>query len=296
MKKVIGLFVLGFFLTGLLLADDNADIFGNKEKSDDASDIISVKYEKKSVAKALLLSSIFPGAGQFYTDKSNYFSYVYAALEIGFLGGYLIYDKKGRDAEDKYKSYALINYNRDYQTWAQTELSRDDPNAIPFYTIPGPDEDSPHFRLDPGDTQHFFEDIGKYDKYIFGWTDWYETYAGTDSTDAANIRWEWSNGGTEGVVLIGNYPLGSENADKPSKSALRQEYIKMRKDAETHYDKAETFTFLLIFNHLISAIDAARVTVKHNKESISQAPFQINFKTAMYNNKITPCLVLSKGF
>lgn len=64
--------------------------------------------------------------------------------------------------------YIGTRYNREFQHKVESILIGIEPNDI---------YDSYFFNLDDNNTAHFFEDIGKYNKYIFGWVDWYFTYA-----------------------------------------------------------------------------------------------------------------------
>jgi len=68
--------------------------------------------------------------------------------------------------------YIGPRYNRELQNRVQSALISI--NAYDIY-------DDVFFRLDEVNTDHFYEDIGKYNKYIFGWADWYYTFAADDS-------------------------------------------------------------------------------------------------------------------
>jgi hypothetical protein len=64
---------------------------------------------------------------------------------------------------------------------------------------------SDYFRLAEVGTDHFYEEIGKYHKFIFGWDDWYEKYA------EYGIQWAFD---LEGIYeWLGNYPTNPNCAD-----------------------------------------------------------------------------------
>ena len=273
----------------LPLLAQQADALDDEDLSEG---IVKINYEKKSVATAALLSSLFPGAGQFYANPRAVTTYIFPILEVGMWVGYFTFQGKGEDKEDKYMDYADEHYNRDYQIEVQNLLMGIADNDI---------YDSSHFRLDDTNTQHFYEDIGKYDKYIFGWDDWYATYVTNAGgvplfamDDGANI------GSTADDIWMGNYPdstaMNEHHYDTPY-SPMRAEYDVMRRDAEKEYDKADYFTFGLILNHIVAAIDAIRVTRAYNIDYISKRPpVEVDVQTCMRSGQLTPMLTLSHRF
>ena len=231
------------------------------------NNIIQINYEKKSLAKAMLLSSLFPGAGQFYANRKSITTYIFPLIEIGLIAGYFINYNEGLDKEAAYEDYADDNYNRVNQYDVEvivSDLHNDD-----IYTYD-------HFRLDAKNTQHFYEDIGKYDKYIFGWNDWYGDYVATGYDDDY----------LEGWIIESN-----------RESDLRNNYIVMRKDAETSYDNAKSLSFGIVANHILAAIDAVRITKIYNRGYLSNtSKLEINFAPIFVNNNFSPALMVTKRF
>ncbi len=262
------------------------------------NDIIQINYEKKSLAKAMMLSSLFPGAGQFYANKRSITTYIFPLIEIGLIAGYFINYNDGLDAEDKYEDFADNHYNRDHQHYAETDLINDSMNNSSFY--------DDHFRLDDENTQHFYEDIGKYHKYVFGWIDWFDIYATNTAGNTVSPEWLWEET-TEGKNLwIGNAVTNSEseyfnesNYSDPYTiySGFRSEYIQMRKEAETMYDKAELYSFGIVANHILAAIDAVRLTRVHNRGYLSNtSKIEIKIAPIFVNNNFSPALMITKRF
>ena len=282
------------------------------------NDIITVHYEKKSARKAMLFSAIFPGAGQFYANRKSITTYIFPMIEIGLWYGLMHYTNEGRDKEDEYEYYAtdeivgyvdgdetnldpdnlIYRYNREYQTIAQNDLIFQSEN--PFYDN--------HFRLDDTNTQHFYEDIGKYDKYIFGWIDWFDIYSELiPNTNAYTFDWilednelglkEWM--GNHPTDSLSSYYVGNEelyDGQRGRYSGMRAEYISMREDSRNSYDKAELFSFGIVLNHIVSAFDALRVTKRYNREYISDNSLKIKLMPVMVQNNISPALIISKRF
>ena len=163
------------------------------------NDIIQINYEKKSPAKAMMLSSLFPGAGQFYANRRSITTYIFPIIEIGLIAGYFINYNDGLDKEADYQDFADPLYNRSHQHSAENDII---PNNMSYY------ED--HFRLDDDDTQHFYEDIGKYDKYIFGWIDWFDIYARGENGEFTSPSWIWDGEGID-MKIAGVDTLNSDS-------------------------------------------------------------------------------------
>jgi hypothetical protein len=292
MRKTILLTALMLFLAATMFAQS-----GPRAATDD--DIIKVNYQKKSVSTALILSCAVPGLGQFYGNRRSFTTYLFPIIEIGLWAGYINYDNKGSDIESKYRKFADANYQRAHQTAVAQQLcdvvTPTSPEGDDLYDGLG---DGQFFHLDENNSQHYYEDIGKYDKFIFGWNDWYAQYA------ANGVSWCWDSG-NEGYYdpdhkWIGNNPTdgsstGDDDCDTPY-SALREHYDDMRKDAESNYDKGSYFTFGLVANHILAGIDAVRVTRKYNADYLSQNPIDFHLRTLCRNNRLMPMLMLEHRF
>ncbi len=279
-----------------------------------SDDIFTIHYEQKSVPKAVILSALLPGAGQFYVSPKSITAYIFPAIEIGLLFGYFHFTNKGDNKEKDYEYYAtgeiigyedddpingnpIYRYDRDKFNFVKDDLINEIGNS--FYDN--------YFNLDDENTQHFYEDIGKYNKYIFGWADWFDIYATDTEGYWTNPNWRPWFESDQGDKWSGNYPTNPESEhyvgneeiyDNHSGiySGMRAKYIKMRNDAEKYYDKAEYFSFGIIFNHIFSALDAVRVTKRYNAEYISNNNFKIKIAPVFVNNDICPALLVSKGF
>ncbi len=300
---------------------------------------IKTEYKQKSAAKAMMMSAIFPGAGQFYSNKMSITAYIFPVIEAGMWYGYLKYRKKGKDIEKDYEYYAtdevIGHYDSDspailgvaanegdyyhegdpiyrYERWrqyvAQENFKTNAQN--PFYDN--------HFRLDgigddgqltENNSQHFYEDIAKYDKYLFGWFDWFTIYGEyqEDWTDY-NFHWIFQEDVTgEGNKWYGNtayndtisyYLQDQANYDAKNGmySTMRAKYIVMRQDAEDNFKKSRLFSYGIIFNHIFSVIDAVRVTKQTNIKYLSENKVKLGISPVLTENGITPYISISKRF
>ncbi len=282
------------------------------ESSDDDfnmnNEIIKVNYNKKSAKRAMLMSAIVPGAGQFYVNKTGITTYIFPVIEAACWAGYIIYTGEGNDQEDEYKtyvngeninyghayydpdnpssvsSYSGTRYNRDFFNYSKDNME----NSYPANSV----YKENHFHLDDKNTQHFYEDIGKYNKYVFGWADWYCEYV---DDETGNIDWAGKDSGE----WNGNYSMtdsGDGDVHEPN-SAMRDVYNGLRADAEDSFDIARLFLFGVAFNHVASSLEAVRVTKKYNSNYLSDnTKPSLEFHTVMKSTGLTPTLSLVKRF
>lgn len=291
MKKIVIILVVIAIMLPLVAQDT--------EDEEIINDIIEVKYQQKSAGKAMLMSSIFPGAGQAYANYKSITTYIFPLIEIGLWYGMYHFQQEGEDKESAYEDYADIYYDRERQHHAEEDLITAS-NENPFYEN--------HFRLDEENSQHFYEDIGKYNKYIFGWQDWFDIYCTSPQGYATNANWIWEDESADYKKWAGNQPINpnSEYYNDSTQqlydnnngiySEMRAEYIDMRQEAEDYYDKADLMSFGIVFNHIISAFDALRVTKQYNFEAISQNKLKMKISPMLVDNQVSLGLIFSKRF
>ena len=305
------LLIFSFCLFGQNKQETDIDqwLYQTEEENIDASrdtvitnDLIKVNYNQKSAHLAMAMSMLIPGTGQFYANRTAITTYIFPILELGFIGGIVYYNKQGNDKTDKYEKYAngeLVTYltpdgtpisGYRYERGRQNQIQDilKDINTVDIY------EDT-YFRLDENNSQHFYEDSGKYPHYVFGWMDWYYRFAADESGNFVTPRWQFDGpNDSPHTHWTGNYPICGQNTDiaisinSHEMSRMRQTYIKMRNDAKDDYGIAHLFTFGLAFNHLVSGLDAVRVTRNFNRYYISQAAPSFNFYAAMPSGNVTP--------
>lgn len=332
MNKVILIF-LGLALLSSAFAQNIDDlIFQEQEEQTPADDIIRVNFEPKSAQRAMLFSALLPGAGQFYAKPSAFTAYLFPVLELAAIGGIIWFNKLGNDKTEDFEyfangetvtqtftytvdgqdysyTYAGTRYRREYQDAVQNVMMNINPGTLDIY-------DGTFFRLDDTDTQHFYEDIGKYNKYVFGWADWYHNFAtdprtGTFYLDQIpdHATWVFNPNHTDPQLVIDNrwiknyriaYYLDNQDNLDPANavapgdfdaSPWRQEYLEMRRDANRQFSFANYFTLGLAANHIAAAIDAFVLTKRVNRQAITQTGFQLQYYTGLSsNNNLTPSL------
>lgn len=277
--------------------------------------VIQVNYKKKNTKLAVMMSAILPGAGSVYVNPSRWVGYIFPIIEGALIYGYMSYRQDATDQERAYEKYVNgeiititdpsgnpiytgTRYNREFQKMVQQYVS--DVNSEDIY-----DEGANGFyRLDATNSQHFYEDVGKYNKYIYGWADWYERYAysGEGSFDEGYVNpyINWDTDENDVGHIISSYSLTNNNYSNDTYEGLntpmRTEYIQMRRDAQEKYDSSNYFLYGMVLNRVVSAIDAGLAVKKYNKNYISQSNFQFNYAATTKNDRFTPMVFLTQRF
>lgn len=348
MKKLSMLLISLCLAFGLTAQNIDDLIFQDKDKEETKesikNDVIQVNFKPKSARRAMLYSALFPGAGQFYADKSALTTYLFPVLEAAMIGGIVYFSSQGSKKEKVFEKYAngetitqtftyVVHdttysftytgprYNRDFQSYVEDNLMGLNYRGKPVLQQSFNDiYDGTLFRLDSKNSQHFYEDIGKYNRYIFGWVDWFANFAIDPRANNASIQdstlsvlnlpefrgaWVTSGDNFETFRWNSNYRIedflnpGVDNPvppSLPSASPMRQKYIALRNDSKDQYSYASYFTMGLAFNHIASAIDAVVLTNKTNRSALTQNPLQLHYYTALRESRITPSLGLSYNF
>ncbi len=253
--------------------------------------------EKKSAFRAIMYSTLFPGGGHYYANRKSIGTFLFPVIEIALWVGYFHFDSKGSSIEDDYMDFADEHYDWDYYIFGRDSLidgydaiNRQQASAN-IYSNRDPETDELiHFRLDPvTDPQHYYEDIGKYNKYIFGWTDWHDTYVNPES---GKIHWRLNDDG----IWLGNWPWESDPENdryhRPY-TKLRAEYIQMRRDAQENFDRSYLMSFGLALNRIAASLDAIRVTQQYNRELRYSSNFDLHITPKYTGNFLTPLLNLT---
>ncbi len=238
----------GFLLSNIAAAADwekfytesPRQIFALRELQEDEE--IGIEYDgTKSVAKAVLFSAVIPGAGQLYAG--SYLKTVgFMAIEAASWYMYLHYNKQGKDLEDKFERYADTHWSEEkYWDWIahKSGLPRNDLAGLRAW-------EHDHFShgLHEQKDQQYYEMIGKYDQFNYGW----------DDVDAS---------------LIGeDIPYWRNN-----RSANRLLYEDMRKDSNDAFKNATTGVTIVIVNHILSTLDATWTVKRHNNQMAQASLF-----------------------
>jgi hypothetical protein len=218
----------------------------------------------KSPFKAFMLSFIVPGAGQVYMG-SEVKAAVFLGLEALSWTGYFVYHNRGNERTDEFNLFADTHWSENrygdflFSNWEV----RDDDSVFSdfggyYFTHHLPDTK----------TQQYYEMIGKYDQFVFGWDD-VDTVA-TPPT-SANLRRAYS--------------------------ANRMTYEEMRHKANQMYGRATASLIAMMVNHVVSGVEAALAARSHNKR-IDDPARNVTIKavTAELNGTHFPMLTVAYRF
>lgn len=215
------------------------------------------KINHRSTGRAFLYSLILPGAGEYYTG-SKFKAAIFLGIEAVSWYGYITNYTTGQDREDEFKAYADQYWNpAAYRAWLV------DARGVPSDTVPFRDDNGepttfthhlPDFK-----TQQYYEMIGKYDQFQYGWT------------------------GT-------NYNIAD------STSEYRTDYLNIRNDANNKFDAARNFAIVAIANRIVSAFDAALSAHRLNKRTDKFSEIRIKARLADYHGKRIPKVTFTYKF
>lgn len=210
--------------------------FALQDTADEAVESSGYAIDAKNGGKALIFSAVLPGAGQLYAG-----SYLKA---LGFIaveaaGWYLYSDftGDGNRIEDEFEAYANLNWSED-QYWnaisSMAGLSMDDRDALREWE---------HANFSHGlhleKDQQYYEMIGKYNQFNYGWIDVYnDTPRPTDK-----------------IIYL----------KEQERSEKRLYYEGRRNASNTAFKRATGSLTLVMINHLASALDAVWTVSRHNR-------------------------------
>ena len=236
------------FLTGNLQNDLSLDINSDTSANSFAATRTVGSKKLYSPLKAGLFSAVIPGAGQFYTKK-YWQSAAFFGAEVLLWVMYATYEKKGDNQTTLFQKYADNNWSVvQYATWINSKFGQsititatglhpwDNVNWAQLNAaedaIGGDFAIQPTgftHRLAPHGDQQYYEMIGKYSQFGSGWSD--------------------ATGFSKADVLA-NKGIGNISAQFLA-------YSKMRGDANSFYNIATTVSYVIVANHVLSALEAA---------------------------------------
>ena len=190
----------------------------------------------KSPGKALFLSALVPGAGEYYAGSRKRAA-VFFGLEVLGWALWSSWNSKGDDIEEEFRSTARAEWDpQSYIGWRISSRSRFSSltHALPCSVNVVNDGTDGLGDCPESELQQYYELIGKYDQFVSGWS---------DLTD--------DNGS----------PVQPSAVDSVESfhSAIRFEYEDRRDDSNKYLERASTMAGLILVNHVLSAIDASRV-------------------------------------
>ena len=190
----------------------------------------------KSPGKALFLSALLPGAGEYYAGNRKRAA-IFLGLEALGWALWSKWDGKGNDIIDEFRATAREHWEpKDYLNWRLSSRSRFSSltHALPCSLYVVTEGIDGLANCPESEQQQYYELIGKYDQFVSGWS---------DLTDAS------------GSLVQPSVVDSVEHFN----SAQRLKYEGRRNESNKFLERASTVSGLILVNHVLSAIDALRV-------------------------------------
>lgn len=244
MKLVCVFFLLSLFLSldaqttdwAQYLLSTSAPVFNQDEKLDVQESTVG---QEKNLKVALLMSAVIPGSGQYYA-KSYWKAAGFLALEAVAWSIYVSGNKNGKKIEDEFHNYAQSHWSEsDYWKWISYHsgiaYNEENMEALREWEH-GEFSHGLHREKD----QQYFEMIGKYHQFNWGWDDFREGR----TIDITHEQMTATK-------------MVSDN---------RYHYESRRNASNDAFKNATTGATIALFNHLLCAVDAAWTTSRYNKK------------------------------
>ena len=235
-------------LPSILSAEGQAFLVGLRAVEGDADPESAPRTQArkgKSSKRAFLLSALVPGLGEWYAGSKKR-GLAFFGAEAALVGVWAAWKGKGNDLEEEFRAVADEHWDPlNYLAWRGSTISNNSSitHALPCSSevvevyIPAMQQSgSADFGgCAPSQIQQYYELIGKYDQYVAGWTDVVRRSTGNAAAP------------TE-VDSVENFH-----------SERRLRYEDQRDESNRFLKRASTISGVILINHVISAIDAARV-------------------------------------
>jgi hypothetical protein len=218
--------------------------------------------EPKSPRVAFLMSLVVPGLGEIYTGAIKR-AVGFMAVEAFTWISYAHWRSKGNDLKADFRQFADRYWDEGrYREWQAYNRSV----GSPFKeneTLPCKESDAGAGGCVKVDTQQYYEMIGKYDQFVFGWDD---TRDDDFSTFNPNVR-----------------------------SALRVDYEDQRNESNKHLKRASIVIGLAVLNRVVSAFDAS-VHARSLGEGGSLRRFEVFFAPLDGMGRPAPSMTVKTQF
>ena len=271
-------FILKYYLNFSLILLLSSNIFAQTLDST-ADTSTSVVFKNKTAVqypgKPLLLSLIIPGAGQYYNKDRFWKVAAFSGIELLSLYSYYALNKRADEIKNNFQMFAdqnwslnnwvtnkmqMVNSENNGRLWSQFKslnnltgshdlilvLSGTLKQKYGSFVSSDSLEKYPQWANSPdvavARDRHFYENVGKYDQFLGGWSD-------------ASSDWFWEEkdvGDTTEIII---------------KTPNKNKFLDMRKDSNDLLNYAKFSISVIMFNHLLSGVDAVISSQKSKNTS-----------------------------
>jgi hypothetical protein len=238
----------------------------------------------KKPGRALMYSVAIPGTGELYVGAKKR-AIGFLAVEAVAWTWYLTQRSSGKNKEDEYmdfadmkwKEYAYLDWYSHWEDWYNARRGDNDPDFDKQFT---------HHLPDSKDDD-YYEMIGKYDQFSYGWIGNPQNYLPGDFAPNDSLL-GYTFEQTTYHICRGVDATATTNRD---------DYMTTRDDANKLLKRAGWGISAALFNHVISAVDAALAAKAYNKRALQEAGYpELGMEIDSYAGKIMPKLTLTQRF
>lgn len=236
--------------------------------------------------KALLLSAIVPGAGEYYSGHKLRAA-AFFAVEVAAWAAVISFYNQGMDKDKEFKTFADEHFKEevyrqmeyslaqnpvygDSGTYTGTRIEWDDEEwDIKIHYLPerGFTHELPDDRDRSSNRSHdqqYYEMIGKYiHQFGFGWDDVFVIFNG------------------QVVSYNGDDPTTAEYDDRYESAQRSKVYMDMRYDSNQLLDRSSLAIQVVMLNHVASALHASFTVRAMNRK----AEAKVGFRTIQYDGR-----------
>lgn len=272
----------------------------------------AVTGDRKSPVKAFFLSLLLPGLGEAYAG--NYLrAGVFLGIEAVGWTAWSIYDNKGKDKREEFVAFQDAHWSFErydaYRNavWNRSGvgLSQQDSLSVLGGTH---HYDAIAGRPQPK-TDDQYEMIGKYHRFVYGWDDATHPIEGDPLSTHfpqppagetwGTVKEDWLSNVSN--LVTPDFTPGTDIYQVQHldlvQSANRDRYMEIRRESNDYHSTAKKFTTVIMFNHIVSAIHAARITSRMNSTGAYEAPkTSVGMMMVPGRNELVPTLTVQRRF
>ncbi len=214
---------------------------------------------KRNIAAAIIASAVLPGMGELYvatgTKKVSHYIRVpvFLALDVYFWYSYRDNYDKGKEVKAEYEMFGDEHWSEERfllqhpycdgiggcDSWEQYN---EDAKGDYYYFVYIPK----HL-----DHEEYYENMGKYDAFAFGWDDWNGDYNDVEA---------WT----------------------PNRTT----YWAMRTESDDYLLRGDRYVMALIINRVVSMLDAGWLAYRYNRGDYDDAGWTLDLRPGMESSSI----------
>ncbi|MFO7652524.1 MAG: hypothetical protein R6X25_01765 [Candidatus Krumholzibacteriia bacterium] len=192
-----------------------------------------------STVLPIVMSAVLPGAGEVYLGHKR--GWLMMAADLAAWYGVHHYNQEGEDTRDEYYAFADAHWSEDKFKAAYNVLADDEYIAgygLEYYAVDNQTGLPPLFIAKEDDRREYYENLGKWDQFVFGWDD----FRRPDDPPSGIVY-----DPTGGVIDL----------QQPWVSRNRETYRALRKESNDAFGNRDTLVYVNIGLRVFSVLQVA---------------------------------------